>query len=177
MSSDVTAVIKRARKARMTGELQRALTLYGQALAMAKDLELTTELIVALEGVGQIERDSGRLEAASANYLEAIEVCRDASEPLRAAHALRHLADIERERGNHETAVGSASEAVEIHRQHSEVSSLELANTLRVWALALESHGNSAAATRAWEEALRLYKAEGIEAGVRECEEQLRGRI
>jgi len=177
MNAEVIAAIEQERKARMTGQLQHALAEYVQAVAMAKDKNLTTELIVALEGVGQIERDSGRLETACARYLEAIEVCRDANDPLRLAHALRHVADIDLERGENEAAARSASEAVEIYRQHPEVSSLELANALRVWALAQETEGNSVGAASVWLEARRLYEAEGIDEGVRECEAQLRGRI
>lgn len=177
MGQNVATVIERAREARRTGRLQDALSEYVRAAGMAKATDLTTELVVALEGMGQIERDLHRPEAAHARYSEAVEVCRGANDPIRLAHALRHLADIERERCHYEAALAPASEALEIYRRHREASPLELANALRVWALVQEGRGDLAEAASAWREARGLYEAEGVEAGVRECDARLRNPI
>lgn len=175
MPDVVAAAIERARNARANGRLQSALTEYERAASAAKSEGLTTEFIVALEGIGQIERDLGDLESACAKYHQAAEECRGANEPMRLAHALRHIADIELERGRGESAAGPASEAVEISRQQPDIPPLELANTLRVWALVQEAEGDMTGATCTWREALVLYEAQGIEAGVRECEVRIGG--
>jgi len=169
MAKDVATAIERAREARTAGRLQDASSEYVQAAGMAKATGLTTELIVALEGIGQIEPDLRRPEVAYARYSEAVEVCRGANEPIRLADALRHLADIERERGHNEAAGAPALEAVGIYRRHSEVSPRELANALRVWALVQDARGDLAEAASAWREARGLNEAAGIKAGVREC--------
>lgn len=173
MTGTVEELLTRAHQARMDDRPQDALEDYAQAIAAAREEGLTLELIVALEGVGQMERDLGRLRAARDSYRNAVEESRAAEVPDRLAHALRHLADVERERGQVEEALTWSVEAVGIVREFPGTRPLELANTLRVLALAREAGGNFAGAREAWRDAREGYELAGIEAGVSECEARL----
>lgn len=173
MDEEFAIAFEGAREARRAGRYRKALAEYVRAADTARAKRLTTELIVALCGVGQTERDLGRLKAACSRYREAVSLSRSADDARRLAHALRHLADIERERGRVANAVAPASEAVGIYRSCPDASTLELANALRVWALALDARDQSEQAASIWREAMALYDAEGIDAGVKECEARL----
>ena len=81
---------------------------------------------------------------------------------------------MEREQGHSQVAIEHASEAVTLYRQLADVSPVEMANALRVWALAQAAEGDTAATRAAWREARKLYATARIEAGVTECEMHLR---
>jgi tetratricopeptide (TPR) repeat protein len=170
---DIRGLLESAREARAAGRSEAALADYRRAAELASAQGLTTERIVALKGMGQVERDLELPEAACARYREAAALCRRVDEPMMLAHTLRHVADLERERGLREAALAAAAEALEIYRRHPEVPALERANTLRVWALVLETGGGPSSGVEAWREARDLYRSAGVEAGVIECDAHL----
>ena len=57
--------------------------------------------------------------------------------------------------------------------RENDVDVLEMANALRVAALAEDACQNHDAARALWDEARDLYAQEGVEAGVLECERRL----
>ena len=87
------------------------------------------------------------------------------------AHALRHLSDIDREAGRPSEALGHAGQAASVYRAKG--APLDLANALRLKALALDELRRPEQAAAVWTQARDLYAAEGVAAGVAECEARL----
>src|ERR1700745_2638432 len=88
-------------------------------------------------------RKQGRLGEAARYYASAAAMARVAGEHDGLAHALRHVSDLARERGDGPLALEAGEEAVALYRAGA--SPLNLANALRVHALALQTLGNGAA--------------------------------
>ena len=122
---------------------------------------------------GRAARREGRLDVARDRYQAAAEVLREADAPLRLAHTVRHVADIQSELGELEQAHANFADALAIYRAQADTGKLDLANTLRGYALLLEKLEDAAAARAMWEEARELYNAVGVQAGVDEAERQL----
>lgn len=116
-------------------------------------------------------RAAGRTERARELYVEAVEAARRAGEPGLLAHALRHVSDLDREAGRADQALSAAEEAVGLYRAQPDIPRLDLANALRLAALAREALARPA--TEAWREAGDLYADLDIEAGVAEAERHL----
>jgi tetratricopeptide (TPR) repeat protein len=124
---------------------------------------------------GRSARNQGDLAGAVRHYEGAVALARAAQEEHALAHALRHIADIVRECGEAERALRASEEAVSLYRRNG-WSWLELANALRVNALALLAAGRPEAAVPLWTEARRLYRDVNVPAGVEECDRYLRDR-
>lgn len=129
----------------------------------------------ALAERGGIARGEGRLDDAAAHYHAAAELARRDSDWRRLAHRLRHLGEIRLEAGRADLAAPALAEALALRRADSEVSALEMANTLRPMALLKEALGEREAAQRLWAEARALYAEAGIAAGVEGCDRRLAG--
>ncbi|MBU1324559.1 MAG: hypothetical protein KJ676_04900 [Alphaproteobacteria bacterium] len=114
-------------------------------------------------------RDGGDSAGALGALGGAAERARADRDP-RLAYILRHLSDVERQTGMARRAHAAADEAVLLLRAQS--SSLDLANALRLRALAADAAGLEAAPD--WAEARDLYAGLDIPAGVAECELHLR---
>jgi hypothetical protein len=131
------------------------------------------EAIAAMLQEARLARTQGRLDEAARRYAQAADLSRASREPLLLAHALRHVSDIARECGNTTLALQAGEEAVALYRA-ADSSPLDLANALRANALALQALHASAAARALWEQARPLYLAQGVQAGVAECDRHLR---
>jgi tetratricopeptide (TPR) repeat protein len=118
-------------------------------------------------------RMEGRQREALEGYERAADLARAANDMGQLAHAQRHVGDLRRELGQHRAAEAAASEAVAIYRRHDGAASLDLANAMRVLALAHESLGQSPSAVAAWREARSLYMAVGLLPGVHECDQHM----
>ena len=121
----------------------------------------------------KVARDAGRLEASREAYRRAAELARTTRDEPMLAFALRHVADLDRECGNAQDAVHGGQEAVQLYRALSDSGSLDLANALRVTALALQDLGRKEEAAPLWREARDLYASFGVDAGVEECESHI----
>jgi hypothetical protein len=106
-------------------------------------------------------------------YLAAAARARSEDQPLALAHALRHLSDHARRRGSSDEAVSAAAEAVAIYRSEGGSRPLDLANALRLQALALAEAGLRNQALPLWREARDLYVSLSVSAGVEEAEARL----
>jgi len=109
--------------------------------------------------------------AALDTYRTAAREALTIGDALGRAHALRHVADLARELGDVDEARSAAAEAVEIYRPLGEPHRLDLANALRMFALAQDAKSEDA--TETWREARDLYRSCGIAAGVIECDAHL----
>lgn len=116
---------------------------------------------------------SERGEAALARtlYEEALETARAAGDTEALAKALRHVSDLDREAGRAEAALAAAEEAATLYGALGPESRLDLANALRLTALALEALGRPA--LQPWRDAGDLYAELDIAAGLAEAERHL----
>ena len=89
MSGELEQLIEqgfRARREHRPAEAERCLK---QAVELARESGIPSELARALTGLGQIERDLGNPEVALRLYLEAAAIYRTGSDSLRLAHTVR----------------------------------------------------------------------------------------
>ena len=122
---------------------------------------------------GRSARARGDRKAARDFYLKAAEIYRHGADRLAYAHTIRHIADIYLDESELESARPLYEEALEIYRSSLDSRILDLANTIRPYAILNEGMGNRDAARSLWEEAIILYASIRVEEGVTECEAHL----
>ncbi len=96
--------------------------------------------------------------------------------PAALAHALRHRSDIARLNHQSEIALTQALEAAALSGDLGPARALDLANALRLGALAHEALGKTRSAMGFWREAEVIYQGLGVLAGADECAAHL-GRM
>jgi tetratricopeptide (TPR) repeat protein len=122
---------------------------------------------------GYEARNDGRLAAARAHYADAAELYREQKDVLAYAHTIRHIAGIYQQERSFVQAKPLYEEALGIYRGNLSTKLLDLANTVRPYALLLEQQGDSATALKFWEEARNLYSSLRINEGVMECDRHI----
>ena len=152
--SQFAALLEQGYLARREGRPVDANAAYMAALQIA---ESGGDSALALTRLGGIERDMGNDETALGLYRQAVEIYRGLDEPLKLAHTVRHVGDIAHEVSQLELAAACFSEALSIYRSHSETGTLDLANTLRGYALLQTDLGRIEEAIALWREAGQLY--------------------
>jgi hypothetical protein len=118
-------------------------------------------------------RDAGRSGEARLAYADAAELARSEQDGDLRAHALRHVSDLAREHGETGQALTAAEEAVALYRAMPHCRPLDLANALRLNALAPDDFARGYEAALRWGEARDLYASEQVQAGVEECDRHL----
>ena len=117
-------------------------------------------------------RRQGRLSDATALYEEAAESFQKEQQPARWAHALRHAAEFAVRAGDCATGLREARVVLEYYRS-TPPTSLEMANALRVMALAESAAGELDNAREHWGEARDLYMDAGVADGVVEADRRV----
>jgi tetratricopeptide (TPR) repeat protein len=158
-SDPIHELLLRGRRARFS-DPEEARVLFAEAAEKSRESGARRELVEALKGIAQIERDLGRRAAAIPFYEEAIAVCREIADPLLLAHTIRHLGDLHHDEGRDDLAEPQYDEAISLYRT-SDVSPLDLANALRSLAVINDSEA-------LWEEAFHLYVATNVPPGIAE---------
>jgi len=130
-----------------------------------------TEAIESFLAEARRARGEGRASDSRDAYARAAALSREAGAPLLQAHALRHLSDIDREAGHSSEALGHAEQAAAVYRAKGQP--LDLANALRLKALALDDLRRPDQAAVVWAEARDLYAETEVAAGVAECAARL----
>ena len=130
-------------------------------------------LAVSLAGLGQIERDLGNPVIAAQHYRESLALLRSEDDPQALAHTVRHLGDILRHLGATDESAACYREALGVYRLWADAAPLDLANTLRGYALLKCTLGEREEAIQMWREAGALYASVGVEAGVSESKAQI----
>ena len=166
-------LMRQAARARSEDRLVDAHHDYGAAVEICRQSGLQRELVQALKGLGQIERDLGHGDAARPLYEEAVAICRELDGPLRLAHTVRHLGDIHQDAGRAEMAERCYQEALALYRDHERTPPLELANAIRPLAILTDNAGRFEEARQLWEEARELYTAANVREGVAESSARL----
>lgn len=116
-------------------------------------------------------RERGEAALARTLYEEALETARAAGDTEALAKALRHVSDLDREAGRAEAALAAAEAAATLYGALGREHRLDLANALRLTALALEALDRPA--LQPWREASDLYAELDIAAGLAEAERHL----
>jgi tetratricopeptide (TPR) repeat protein len=124
----------------------------------------------AATSLGRQAREEGDFPAARQHYANAARGYREADDLLAYAHTLRHIANVYRQERISKDAKPLYEEALELYRSDLNTKLLDLANTVRPYALLLEEEGDAEAARQYWEEAGNLYGSLRIEDGVSECQ-------
>jgi tetratricopeptide (TPR) repeat protein len=146
---------------------------FAEAITLSQSTNDRGALARALSGLGQIERDLHNHSAARGHYEESVAVFRTLDNPLALAHTVRHLADILRGQQEYTFAESCYAEALQIYRQHENTQLLDLANTLRGYALLKTATHKKPEALQHWGEARNLYARCKVEAGVAESDRQI----
>jgi len=165
--------LQRARTARRERRLEDARRDAAEAVRLCREAGGRRELIEALKGLGQIERDLGHCETALPLYEEAAALCREESDSLLLAHTVRHVGDIHRELGRSDLAEPCYREALALYRAHAAAPTLDLANAVRPMAILEDEAGRVEEARRLWAEARDLYAAADVREGVAETSRRL----
>ena len=114
-------------------------------------------------------RRQGRLSDATALYEEAAESFQAEQQPQRWAHALRHAAEFALRAGDGVASLRDARVVLEYYRS-TPPTTLEMANALRVMAMAEAAAGETDNAMEHWNEARGLYLNAGVADGVLEAD-------
>jgi tetratricopeptide (TPR) repeat protein len=118
---------------------------------------------------GYQARKEGNLPVAQEHYGEGARLHRESGDLLAYAHAIRHIADMYQDEKDFGAARSLYEEALEIYRSNLHTKLLDLANTVRPYALLNEEQGNLGLALDLWTEARSLYGSLRIGEGVSEC--------
>lgn len=137
---------------------------------MSRELETSLQQAKA-------ERTYGDVTQARITYGLAVAKARAIGARSLLAHALRHVSDMDRERGKSDEAFMSGQEAIDIYRSLPGTSQLDLANALRVTALALVELEKPLQAMPVLQEARALYGELRVLEGVAECDSYLRDMV
>jgi tetratricopeptide (TPR) repeat protein len=173
MSDDLEQLFAGAYHARREHRFADARRLLTEAVEHARRGDIPEVLARALTALGQIERDMTNTQAALQLYQEAVEIYHKQSDMLRLAHTVRHVGDIYREDGQLAPAEPCYEGALRMYRANPDTPPLDLANTLRGFALLKEQLGQKQQARDLWTEARDLYRSVDVEAGVNESTRRL----
>ncbi len=165
-ASPIHELVREGKRVRFTHP-DDARDYFAQAAAMARSSDARRELVEALKGIAQIDRDFARRGEALPSYDEAVALCREIGDPLLLAHTLRHLGDLHHDDGRDDLAEPLYDEALALYRA-SHAPPLDLANALRSLALIKDSE-------ELWEEAHQLYVTANVPPGIAETAVQLAG--
>lgn len=155
--STTKSLLNQGYQARKEHRLDDAKAIYTEAVEQSRQANDPPQLAQTLKLLGGIERDLGNTAAALDLYQQAVAIQRDLEAPLSLAHTIRHVADILRESGQTSEALPRYEEALSIYRHHPETNTLDLANTLRGFALLKTTLRETEAAITLWQEVGNLY--------------------
>lgn len=173
MDDQASRLLKLGYEARRGGCPADAKTYFERAVDLSRHAGNAADLAQALTASGQIERDLHRPDVALGHYEEALALCRGVGDAQRIAHTVRHVGDLHRGAGRLDMAEPCYAEALKIYRADPGTVTLDLANTLRGFALLKEATGDEGQARSMWQEAGELYQSAEVEAGVAEAARRL----
>lgn len=166
----VDTLLTDAKKARRENNFEEAKEGIILAVDLARRLKKVPLLVKALNDLAQIERDLGNTTASIQFYKELADICENHNDPSGVAHALRHLGDIYLDEEELEEAENYYEKSLRIYNNQKPTSPLDLANTLRGYALLLEKQGDFRESLECWKKARTIYEDQLIMPGVEESD-------
>jgi tetratricopeptide (TPR) repeat protein len=173
MPEALEKLLAQAYQARREHRLADAKPAAAEAVGLARKGNSRVDLARALCALGQIERDLKNTEIARKHYEEAAAIYRAQGDALRLAHSVRHVGDIYLDEGQLTLAEPCYVEALSIYRGNPGTGPLDLANTVRGFAVLNQELGLREEARRLWEEARELYSSVNVVAGVKESDRRI----
>lgn len=173
LTAEAVRLMRKANRARLEDRPADAHRDFAAAVMLCRRSGARRELVRALKGLGQIERDLDHGGAALPLYEEAVAICREESDALLLAHTVRHVGDIHQDAGHAGLAEPCYVEAITIYRNDQQTEPLDLANAIRPLALLKDDAGEIEEAKRLWAEARDLYAAANVREGVAESSRRL----
>lgn len=151
-----------------TGDLDRALRLQREAMALREKLSNTSGMAISLDNVGTILTRMGRLDEARANLDSALAIRRRLGEKKNTAATLLALARLEERAGRSREAEARIDEALRIS---TDISARDTQRTgFRELATLREARGDARGALAAWRSWARLDSALFNDAGAKRIE-------
>ena len=175
MPDTALELMERGWSARREGKYVDAHRDVVKAVSLIRQTGSHAELVNALGKLGHIEMDLDCWDEARVVYEEAVNICRENGDSLGMAHKIRHLGDVHRHAGREDDARACYQEAVSLYRSHKQPPKCDLANAVRMVAIAEEELGHVDQAKKLWTEARELYEAVNVQEGVEECSDRLAG--
>jgi tetratricopeptide (TPR) repeat protein len=157
MKAQLQSLLVQGDAARCERRLAEAKGCFSEAVSLAQASADAALLVQSLKRLGGIERDLGEIDRSLGHYRQAVELSRRIGDPLLRAHTVRHVGDILRESSQLEPALPCYEEALAIYRENTQTNLLDLANTLRGFALLDAAQDRNDAAIAKWREAGELY--------------------
>src|SRR5437870_8756217 len=142
-SDDIVQLMREANRLRFERP-HDARRLYAEAVERSRQAGMRRELIRALKGLGQIERDLENGVAALALYEEAVALCRIEGDALMLAHTVRHVGDIHQEGGRDDLAESCYKEEFSFYGGVKKILRLDLAIPFLRFAFLKETAGELA---------------------------------
>jgi tetratricopeptide (TPR) repeat protein len=173
VASNAESLLQQGYQARREHRFGDAKYLYAEAVDLCRSNNDQPLLALSLTRLGGRERDLDEIDKSLTHYQEAVSIYRVLNDPLSLAHTVRHVGDILRESNRLDQAALFYTEALETYRNHKETDALDLANTLRGYALLKSAMSEMEAAKCLWQEAGALYAQVDVAAGVAESQRQI----
>lgn len=171
--TDTAEIIRDGYIARRSGDSEKAAKIFTEAVDICRRENDSKNLILALKGAAQIERDTNHAEKALPLYEEAVELCRGGKDSRLLAHTIRHLADLNQDLHRMKPAESGYLEALALYRGRLGTPSLELANAIRPFGILRAAMGDPKEARKLLAEARELYAQVNIDEGVKEMSKLL----
>lgn len=172
MNTDIVNLLQQAKEHRNDANYVTAQDLLIQAYNLCEPNNFNS-LGKVYAFLGQLEQDHKAYNKALLMYNKALHAFQKSNDEEKIAYTVRHIADLHQELGQHQIAEENYQKALSTYRAYVNAPSLDLANTLRGFALLQEGVGNKPAAKEAWVEARTIYLNMDIQAGVEECDGHL----
>ena len=157
---------------RNDGRYEEANTLAQEHRRLAQEASDQASEALFVKLTAQVYSDQGALRDALKNYKLLERIYIGLEDKPKQMHALRHIGMLFHELGEHECAQKCLIQVVEAYETQPPAA-LEIANTHRLYALALEGLEKMDEAKTYWQKAKTVYEQLWIPEGVEECDEHL----
>ena len=157
---------------RNEGQYERVLTLANEQLELAQTAEDLASQALFVKLQAQVLSDQGELREALKHYKQLERIYISLGDEAKQMHALRHIGMLFHELEEHECAEKCLIQVVSAYEQKPP-QALEVANTQRLYALALEGLNQNSEAKTHWQKARDIYEQLWIPEGIEECDEHI----
>ena len=169
---DFQAQFQKGWSLRNDGQYEEANTLAQEHFSLAQEADDQASEALFVKLMAQVHTDQGALRDALKSYKQLERLYIGLEDKPKQMHALRHIGMLFQDLGEHECAQKCLIQVVEAYEENPPAA-LEIANTHRLYALALEGLGKMDEAKTYWQEAKTVYEQLWIPEGVEECDEHL----
>ncbi|TQV70922.1 tetratricopeptide repeat protein [Aliikangiella marina] len=166
--SSVEKLLISAWKYRREGDYQTAGTLVDQAIQLSSEDDYANRGR-AFHILAQFEADQNEFKNAL-NYYQQSQAFYEKTELQdKVAHSIRHVADTFYSLNEIEKARAQYESAIKMYNTQADTNDVDIANTLKGYALVLEKQNENEAAKKKWSTILSIYEKYNIQSGINEA--------